>query len=194
MASPENTMDCEELAGLTAPGLDTLDEVTRARCDEHAKTCEECRRHMAGVEAFYDALANPGKYPRSKPEILEKILQRGREPSAQEATGPRGPRIFPILFLVLLGGAAVFYVHQATRPRAQLAPIEFPVTGTKDQIVPLGGPVDAYFDWLKKADDLIKDGHPEEARVWLQKVLDNKYAPRETKAEARKKLEAIEKK
>jgi hypothetical protein len=191
MATPENDMDCDELFRLTVDGPDRLDDVTRARCDEHAKGCEECRSHLEGLAAWDDAVRNPGKYPRTSPEVRAKILELAREHAAKEASGSSGPRIFPILFILVLAGAAAFYAHQATQPRPELAPIELPATRTVDKAVTLGGPVESSLQWLAKADDLIKDGHPEEARKWLEKVLDDKYATRETKAEARKKLEGL---
>src|SRR5579883_1571461 len=193
MAAPENKMSCDELFDLTADGLDGLDDGTRARVEEHAKTCEECRLHLEGVRAADEAEENPESVEPTSPEVRAKILERVRAEAAREASGSSGPGIFPLLLVLAIAGAAAFYGYQATRPRPELPPIELPATRTQDQGVTLGGPVESALQWLAKADDLIKDGRPDEARVWLQKVLDDKYATRETKAEARKKLEGLRK-
>src|SRR5579871_909957 len=116
MDTPENTLTCDALFDLTAGGLEDLDELTLARCREHAKTCEDCRLHLEGVAAWDDAIANPGKYPRTKPEVRDKILRLAREHAPGEAKGPRALSIFPFLLVLAVAGAATLLVFHSQRP------------------------------------------------------------------------------
>ncbi len=72
-------LTCDEFFEKTVDGWENLDPATRKECEEHARGCEDCARLKAGVEAYDDALANPGKYPGSSPELRAKILKAAEE-------------------------------------------------------------------------------------------------------------------
>ncbi len=99
-------LTCDEFFEKTVDGWDELDPATRAACEEHARGCEDCRRLREGIEAYDDALANPGKYPGSSPELRAKILQAAADHI--EKTHPPASRVSRgVVVAAILVGAAL---------------------------------------------------------------------------------------
>jgi hypothetical protein len=67
-------LTCDEYFERTVDGEEPSDAATRAACAEHVLACDECARLAEGIAAYDDAMANPGKYPGSSPELRAKIL------------------------------------------------------------------------------------------------------------------------
>ncbi|HZV01617.1 MAG TPA: zf-HC2 domain-containing protein [Planctomycetota bacterium] len=198
MAAPENKMSCDELFDLTADGLDGLDDGTRARVEEHAKTCEECRLHLEGVRAADEAEENPESVEPTSPEVRAKILERVRAEAAREAKGQRGPGIFPLLLAALLLGATIYFVPRAPEHPAAPPPAGAPAPPGVESPKFKGEKIDVGdkglkwpAQWLGEGERLIREGQFEEARMWLKKVLAHPTAREDIKAEAQEKLEEI---
>src|SRR5579872_4616209 len=180
MSPTEKDMDCDELFRLTVDGSGRLDELTRARIDEHAKTCEECQSHLEGLAAWDDAVANPGKYPGTKP---------ASDHAAREAKGRQGPNYFPLFFIGAAAATAAFAGYEATgfgleRPGFTPAPFQAPAPapGTADALTTPA-------QWLAEANRQLGMSRKEEARKWLEKILAEPSAAKEIRDEARKKLD-----
>jgi anti-sigma factor RsiW len=80
-------MTCDEYFENTVENEGDLDPATKAACEEHLRTCDECSRLKDGVEAYDDAMRNPGKYPGSSPELKAKILAAAKA-AIEDRKGP----------------------------------------------------------------------------------------------------------
>jgi hypothetical protein len=168
---------CEDLEATVADGWARLDEVTKARFLEHAKTCEACAEEI-DLAKDDDAFFEEGqKGETTRPEVKAKVLER----IAREKT-PRPFRVWPIglaLLLVAALGGAFYVLH---RPVA-IQPPEH--VFTPDQGVELGTPE----AMLEAAKLFHRQGNDAEARKALAKVTENPKASPELRDEARR-LEA----
>jgi len=186
----KENMTCEQLQDTVADGWAQLDAATRARCEEHAKTCPQCAEEIELAkddDAFFE---EGGKGETTRPEVKAKILAR--------IAAEKPPRPFRVeLFLLVLALAAVgvggiFFgralVHsdpsRAVPPAAPSG--QDPRSGSD---IELGGaepttPIERF----ARALSLHRKGEDAEARKWATQVAEDPKATDEIKAEARKLL------
>jgi hypothetical protein len=179
----KENMTCEQLQDTVADGWARLDAATRARCEEHAKTCPPCAEEIALAkddDAFFE---EGGKGETTRPEVKAKILAR--------IAAEKQPRPFRIELLLLVlalvavgvGGVLVGRAFNRSEP-ANAAP---PLRPGSD--IDLGGvePTTPN-ERLGRAHSLHRKGQDAEARKWATQVAEDPKATDEMKAEARKLL------
>jgi RNA polymerase sigma factor (sigma-70 family) len=172
LSSLEKNMSCDELVALTAGGPGELDAATLARCDEHARGCDGCKRHMLAVVALYHTL-------------------EGQD----DATTPREPGPSR-LWLYFLGGVATVslatgYALFHERPQPTGIPKLTPIYGGQEPEDPSTYTTPG--QWMAYARSMANRGRKAEAKIWCQKVLDWKSLTPELRAEAQEFMDEIDK-
>jgi len=179
----KENMTCEQLQDTVADGWARLDAATRARCEEHAKTCRPCAEEIdlaKDDDAFFE---EGGKGETTRPEVKAKVLARI---AAEKQSRPFRVELFLlVLALAAVGVGGIFFGRAFTRSEPPPS-VQDPRSGSD---IDLGGaepttPIERF----ARALSLHRKGQDAEARKWATQVTEDPKATDEIKAEARKLL------
>src|SRR5579872_6990860 len=99
-------MDHEQFYELVMEGEDSLTDLQKKELDEHAATCESCRRTRNGVRGARRVLTNPEAALGPSPAVKERVLARLREEPPTPGPTPAAPRLLGALATLLIAALA----------------------------------------------------------------------------------------